>query len=179
MISNLSRQERKWNHDPKKGRILWSKFFNFLQHPPCSCRQQKTVWKTEKIPEQWTESTLTQLFKGGKTNDPNNFRYIHDKNYLVKHFATIVVSMMKETLFENMTKFQIAGKPGHRASEHLYVIKSVIAYYKEKKKGLLISTFDLHKFFDSEDIFDCLNELYKSKVHGKLYRLIFAMNKNA
>ena len=116
----------------------------------------KAVWKTEIIPQQWQESTLTQLFKGGKPSNLDNFRYIHDKNYLVKHFGTIVVSLIKETLFENMTKFQIACRPGHRPSEHLFVLKSVIAYYKDKKKGLLISTFDLKKFFDSEDIFNCL-----------------------
>ena len=31
-------------------------------------------------------------------------------------------------------------------------------------------------FFDSEDIYDCMNELAKSKVEGKTYRLIFKMN---
>ena len=33
-----------------------------------------------------------------------------------------VVEHAKENIFKNMSKFQIAGKPGHRASEHLYVL---------------------------------------------------------
>ena len=74
--------------------------------------------------------------------------------------------------------FQIAGKPGHRASEHLYVLKSVFAYYQSQNKGLLVTSFDLRRFFDSEDIFDCFNEIYSSNVKGKVYRLLFEMNKN-
>ena len=77
-----------------------------------------------------------------------------------------------------MSKFQIAGKPGHRASEHLYVLKSVFAHYQSKNKGLLVTSFDLKRFFDSEDIFDCFNEIYRSQVKGKVYRLLFEMNKN-
>ena len=41
-----------------------------------------------------------------------------------------------------MSKYQIACKPGHRASEHLFVVKSVLSYYKEKKKGMIASGYD-------------------------------------
>ena len=33
-------------------------------------------------------------------------------------------------------------------------------------------------FFYSEDIFDCFGELYSSDVKGKVYRLLYEMNKN-
>ena len=77
-----------------------------------------------------------------------------------------------------MPKFQIACVPGHRASEHLFVIKSVFLYYQTKNKGLILSSFDIMTFFDSENIYDCMNELYNSKVTGKVYRLLFEMNRN-
>ena len=38
--------------------------------------------------------------------------------------------------------------------------------------------WDLSKFFDRESLTDCMNELYKSKVQGKLYRLLYTMNRN-
>ena len=38
--------------------------------------------------------------------------------------------------------------------------------------------WDVFKFFDSESLSDCMNELYKNEVRGKLYRLLFEMNKN-
>ena len=36
----------------------------------------------------------------------------------------------------------------------------------------------MKKFFDSESLLDCLNEVYKSDVKGKIYRLLYEMNKN-
>ena len=77
-----------------------------------------------------------------------------------------------------MSKFWIACQPSHRPSEHLFVIKSVIAKYLMEKKFLILSSFDLRKMFDFEDIFDCLEKVHSSEVKGKLYRLIFNMNKN-
>ena len=58
------------------------------------------------------------------------------------------------------------------------MFSSVFAKLEKEKKGLLVSSFDLKTFFDSEDIFNILNEVYSSKVRGKLYRLIYHMNEN-
>ena len=139
----------------------------------------KIVWKTEQIPDVWYDSTLIQISKGkSNINDLNNFRFIHDKNFVFKFLGQIIMNLAKVPIFKNMSKFQIACKPGHRASEHLYTIKSVMAYFSTKKKGLIMSSFDLEKFFDSEELYDCLGELYARDVKGKLYRLLYQMNKN-
>ena len=137
------------------------------------------IWETEHIPEAWYDSTLIQISKGkSNISDLDSFRFIHDKNSVFKFFGQIVMTLAKVPIFKNMSKFQIACKPGHRASEHLYTIKSVIAHFTSRKKGLLMSSFDLEKFFDSEELFDCLGELHSRDVKGKLYRLIYQMNKN-
>ena len=39
-------------------------------------------------------------------------------------------------------------------------------------------SIDLKKMFDSEKLTDCMAELYKYEIKGKVYRLIFNMNKN-
>ena len=49
---------------------------------------------------------------------------------------------------------------------------------KKTGKALIYKMFDLKKYFDSESIFDVCYELYKSNVKGKLYKLIFNLNKN-
>ena len=82
-------------------------------------------------------------------------------------------------IFKNLTKFQIACVPGHRACEHLYVLKSMFAHYEKQKKGLILTGYDVKTFYDAEDPYDVLNELYKSEVRGKIYRLVFEMNKNS
>ena len=45
-------------------------------------------------------------------------------------------------------------------------------------RAIIIQMWDLSKFFDKESLTDCLNELHKSNIKGKLYRLLYSMNKN-
>ena len=137
------------------------------------------VWKNEYIPIEWQKSSLVQLFKGkGCVSDLDNMRFIHNKSNIAKFFGQIVISQAKDNLISNMSKYQIATKPGHRASEHLFAIKSVLALLEERKEAVIFSTWDLKKFFDSESLIDVMNELYKSNVKGKVYRLIFKLNEN-
>ena len=137
------------------------------------------VWKTEQIPEDWHKSSLVQLFKGkGCFSDMDNFRFIHSKSDIQKLFGQVVISQAKDKLISNMSKYQIAAKPGHRATEHLFVVKSALALIEGKNEATLFSTWDLKKFFDSESLIDVMSELYKSDIKGKLYRLIFKLNEN-
>ena len=45
-------------------------------------------------------------------------------------------------------------------------------------KPLILQVWNFSKFFDREYLRDCLNELYKCGIKGKLYRLFYALNKN-
>ena len=137
------------------------------------------VWKSEKIPESWTETTLIQLYKGkGCRSNLNNMRHIHIKDEYPKFFGHIVVSAVKEKIIAGMSKFQIATKPGHRVQEHLFVLKSIMGLCYLVGKAVILQFWDLKKFFDSENLRDCMNELHRSGIRGKLYRLIFELNKD-
>ena len=139
----------------------------------------KNAWETEKLPANWSKSTLVQLYKGkGPKNNLSNHRFIHMKDDVPKLFGSLVMGVAKEKLISNMSKFQIGTKPGHTAEEHLFVIKSVLALYLKLDKPLILSTWDVSKFFDSECLIDVMNELYRSDIRGKLYRLIYLMNQN-
>ena len=139
----------------------------------------QSVWQSERLPQSWEKTTLVQLYKGkGKRNNLDNMRHIHMKAEFPKFFGHLVVSAVKGTIVQNMSKFQIATKPGHRAQENLYVLKSVIWLYSMLNIGLVLQNWDLSKFFDKESLFDCLGELYKKGIKGKMYRLLYALNKN-
>ena len=72
------------------------------------------IWREEKLPEGWTDSTVIQLFKQrGSLNQLKNFRHIHDKMDIFKLFNQMVTSFAKEKIVENMSKFQIACIPKH------------------------------------------------------------------
>ena len=139
----------------------------------------QVVWRTEDQPVSWSKSTLVQCYKGkGPRTVLDNMRHLHMKEETPKFFGHLVMSEVKDKMTGNMTKFQIGTKPGHRAQEHLFVLKSVISLYIHLGKPIILSMWDVSKFFDRESLKDCMNELYRSKVQGKLYRLLHEMNKN-
>ena len=50
---------------------------------------------------------------------------------------------------------------------------------EENKESCAIQLLDLVKYFDSESQMDIQNELYKTKIRGRLYHLAYEMNKEA
>ena len=153
----------------KSGQALKLAIFNLF----------RVVWENEKKPDVWRNTVLIQLFKGsGSCQDMNSYRNIHTKLDIPKFFGHIVTTAAKPALMENMSKYQIGTKPGHRAQEHLFVIKSVMGLYELLGKALIMQFWDISKYFDRESLVDGLNELYKNNVKGKLYKLLYEMNKD-
>ena len=105
-------------------------------------------------------------------------RFIHLKEEIPKLFSQIVVEKAKPNIFENMTKFQIAGKPGHQPMEHVFILMSLIALHESNNKSMLIAMYDIRKMFDKENTEDIMNELYKCKIQGKIYRFLYHMNED-
>ena len=138
----------------------------------------KKIWNQECRPQQWKKTTIIQLYKGKKEiNDLNNHRNIHMKEDLPKAFETAVVDFSKPKIVKKCSKFQIGGMPGHRPAEHLFCIKSTMALYEYLDIPLIIETFDISKYFDSEVLRNAMSALYEAGVDGKLYRLWYELNK--
>jgi len=86
------------------------------------------VWKTEEKPEQWRNTTIIQLYKGkGEISDFSSFRNIHMKTEIPKLFGHMLMTQVKPKIVASMTKYQIGAQQGHRAQEHIFTLKSVIA----------------------------------------------------
>ena len=103
----------------------------------------KTVWRSDSLPENWSKSTLVQLYKGsGATNELRNYRFIHKKSDFSKLFGHLVMNKAKVEFMANMSKFQIFKKPRHRAQEHILTLKCVISFYLRYDQPLILSTWD-------------------------------------
>ena len=86
-----------------------------------------SVWRNEKVPTSWKKTTLIRLFKGkGDFRECSSMRNIHIKNCVQKYFSNIVIRQVQDMLAQNMSIFQIGTKKGHRATEHIYVMKTVL-----------------------------------------------------
>ena len=90
-------------------------------------------------------------------------------------FEGLVVEKFKAKLVNKMSKFQIA-KTGHRAQEHLFVAKSIIALYTQLNISLFCQFIDIQKFFDKESLRDGMDIIQMSGITGKLYRLWYRLN---
>ena len=134
------------------------------------------VWESEDIPEQWSDTTLIQLFKGkGSREDLSGYRFLHTKHWLPKTFEALVVDKMKTKLVDKMSKYQVA-KAGQRPQEHLFVVNSIIALYDMLNIPLLLQFWDIQKFFDKESLRDGMFVVRKADVKGLLYRLWSKLN---
>ena len=118
--------------------------------------------------------------KKGKKNkeDLDQKRHIHTKEDTTKFFLHIVTTAFKPKVFKELSPFQIGAVSGHRAQEHLFSIKSVIALAEWRNEAILLQQYDFSKMFDRESLLDVLGELYRSNVQGKTYKLLYEMNKD-
>ena len=64
-------------------------------------------------------------------------RNIHIKEEIPKLFGQIVLSVAKDNLISNMSKFQLATKPGHRATEHLFTVMSIMENCESENNAII------------------------------------------
>ena len=161
-----------------------SKKYNFITNAGISFKNAlfeifKYVWNNEKKPSSWGLDTLIQIHKRGSKEDLDSYRYIHLREDVPKLFSFMVTKLVKPKIVKNISKYQIGAMPGHRSQEHLFCMRSIISLYNERmKKPIIVSLLDVSKFFDRENLKDAMDSLYDSKVKGKLYKLVYMLNKD-
>ena len=88
------------------------------------------------------------------------------------------MNMAKPIIVGGVSKYQIGAMPGHRAQEHLFTLKSIIQLYTSMGLPIIVQFYDIQKFFDKESLRDGMNSIFMCGLRGKLYRLIYILNKN-
>ena len=142
----------------------------------CLGNLYQKVWTSEEKPQQWRNTTFIQLYKGkGVKEDPDMLRNIHTKDEYSKGFDQIIVNKSKAKMIQKCSKFQIGAIQGHRPQEHLFTLKSMMAYHELLNKPLIVQLYDLEKYFDKELLRDAMSSLHAADVRGKLYRLWYLM----
>ena len=139
------------------------------------------MFQDEVFPEQFNNTTLHMIFKGGKGRREKltNNRFIHSKSWLPRTAEALCVEEgMKWPLIEKSSIYQIGGQPGHRSEEHVFILKSVIAKYRSEGKQIIIQSSDLEKFFDKEMLEDAVLTCIKRGANTKACRLWYNLNRN-
>ena len=86
--------------------------------------------------------------------------------------------VLKRNIAKRVSKALVRFMKGHSTTEHLFTVKSMIAYYAMIEQPLITQNIDISKFFDKENLRDAMNTLYEAGVKGKPYRLWYKLNQN-
>ena len=140
----------------------------------------KRMFEEGDFPEDFKETVLHMIFKGGKNGRKeilSDSRFIHSKFWLPRLAEGLVVEAgLKQPLLANSSRYQIGGQPGHRPEELLFAWKSVVARMLAEGRLVIGQFYDLSKYFDKEVLADTMDVLARREVDLKAYRLWAKLN---
>ena len=122
----------------KEGTQLLTKLFN-------------TILKFVYFPKDWNFGLLRLIYKGGETDDQNNYRAITLNSCLGKMFCTILNQRLY-SLLEDQNIFcreQAGFRKNHRTTDHIFLLKKKVKTYISQNKYLYTCFVDFSKAFDS------------------------------
>ena len=134
----------------------------------------------ETIPNSLLELDIKTIFKGkGSITDIANYRGIFLGNKIIMLLEKLINARTSPKIESSLTESQAGGRKNRNITDHLFIIRSVIQYYKYMNKSLLIEFLDLRQAFDKMILKNIMTDLWKCNVRGKMWRLIYLINKQA
>ena len=103
-------------------------------------------------PNSWSVNTLSTIHKGGPKDNLDNFRGISVGSCLSKLFGSILTNRLIKTIqdYHLLAPNQIGFLQDNRASDHVFVIDTLVNNMVKKKGSNLFAAFiDLRKAYDS------------------------------
>ena len=147
---------------------LFSLFFNKL-------------FSHSKQPKLFSLNFLITIFKKGEIWDLDNYRGIAIGSTLGKIFALIILNRL-ETLIKNthpISPNQVGFKKGHRTSDHIFVLNTIVKRIVQvEKKKLFVAFIDFRKAYDKINRNLMFLKLQRVGVKGLLYNNIKAIYDN-
>ena len=135
----------------------------------------EAFWHEEQAPKQWNLGHITNIWKGrGDREKLENQRGITVSSSI----GTIPEEIINQRLVKTIkfTQAQAGGKKGASTTDHLFILKNIMAIAKKEGKHLIISFFDVKKAYDRADMNDMLYVIHKNGFEGKIWRLTKALN---
>ena len=148
-------------------------------------KMMQKLWETEKVPENFKETTLRPFLKNEDKDptNPRNYRPVSLLNVLMKVYEHIIKVRLTKYLDEinYFSSAQAAYRKGRCTGDHILVIQEIFFYYRykrgrqgvtEEKKPFYLELMDLVKAFDTTPRLRLFQKLKKTGVQGKMFRVI-------
>ena len=134
------------------------------------------IKETQKFPAFMQLANICAIYKGkGDVNDLESDRGI----FLVSIFRTIIMKMIYKEKYpiieESMSDSNIGARKNKNIRNHIFVVNSVIHDILSRKsnKQIDITVLDYKQMFDSECLFECMNDLYEAGIKDDIFPLIY------
>ena len=126
------------------------------------------------------KANISAIYKGkGEVTDLNSDRGI----FLVSIFRTILMKMIYEDKYDviedSMSDSNIGARKQKNIRNHIFVVNSIIHDVLSKKSNepIDIMVLDYKQMFDSECLFECMNDLFEAGVDDDVFALLFEANR--
>ena len=132
-------------------------------------------WNEEETPDHWNMGVITSVWKGrGNREQLKNHRGITVSSSIGTIAEEIVFNRVSRLI--KFSPAQAGGRKGGSTADQVFILKGVISLAKKEKRNIIITFFDVVKAYDRADMDDMLYSMYKSGIHGKLWRLVKSLN---
>lgn len=139
------------------------------------------IFLAARQPKLFSLNFLVSIFKKGDHCVLDNYRGIAIGSCLEKVFALILLDRLQSLTEKSnpISQNQIGFKKGHRTSDHVFVLNSIVnKIVQVNKKRLYVAFIDFRKAYDKINRDLLLLKLQRCGVKGKLYDNIKAMYKD-
>ena len=136
----------------------------------------RSIWRDEKIPEDWRVNRLKIIPKKGDLHDLNNWRGIMLMESATKLLSSILASRIQGILATEGLEEQNGFMPNRGCVDGIFSLKLALQKRKEHGLGTWAVFVDLVKAFDSVPREALFNVLQKFGIPPKMCRIITSLH---
>ena len=135
----------------------------------------------EKTPKQLLKINIKSLYKGkGQTSDLKNHRGIFISSTILKIYEGLIAERTSPVIErKGFTEAQAGGRRNRGIADQIFILRSIMDYYRYINKPLLLEFIDLVKAFDKMMLKNVMIDLWNAGVRGRIWRNIYTINKEA
>ena len=137
---------------------------------------------TRMIPSFMQKTNICAIYKGrGDKLSLDSDRGI----FLITIFRTILMKMVYKDKYkiidQSMSDSNIGARKHKNIRNHIFVVNSVLHDVMQKKKNnpIDLMVLDYKQMFDSECLYECMNDLYEAGVQDDILSLIYESNRKS
>lgn len=108
-----------------------------------------TIWRKEKIPDEWKRSVIIPIHKKNDKLDCTNYRGISLLCSSGKVFSSIILQRIKRRTDESLSEAQAGFRAQRSTIDQIFTLRQLTEKYEEYSKELYTCYIDFRKAFDS------------------------------